>query len=115
MSTEGEVESFLKMFKEKMNIWDVLFRDERGKNAQALLELEIRPLERKRILDNLEDKDYCEGPIEEKLYGGADIWVFGKIAKKKEIYIKISMGLKGSSVICISFHLAEHRMVYPFK
>lgn len=115
MSAEGDVESFLRMFKEKMSVWDVLFRDERGKNAQALLELEIRPLERKRILDNLEVKDYCEGPIEEKLYGGAAMCVFGKIVKKKEIYIKISMGLLGSSVICISFHLAEHRMVYPFK
>ncbi len=33
MNTEAEVASFLKDFKEKMNIWDVLFRDDRGKNA----------------------------------------------------------------------------------
>ncbi len=70
MSTEAEVASFLKDFKEKMKFWDVLFRDERGKNAKALLDLELRPIDRKAILETLENKDYSEGPIEEKLYGG---------------------------------------------
>ena len=36
MSTEKEVTAFLKDFKTKMEIWDILFRDERGKNAQTL-------------------------------------------------------------------------------
>jgi hypothetical protein len=43
MSKEAEVITFLKKFKEKMEIWDVLFRDDRGKNAQALVDLELRP------------------------------------------------------------------------
>lgn len=115
MSTEMEVTSFLKNFKEKMKVWDVLFRDDRGKNAKALVELELRPIERKNILENLETKDYSEGPLEEKLYGGASMWVFGKIVKKKEVYIKITMGATNSGVICISFHLAEHKMNYPLK
>lgn len=103
MSTETEVASFLKDFKEKMKFWDVLFRDDRGKNTQALVDLELRPIERKAILEALETKDYSEGPLEEKLYGGADMWVFGKTVKKKEVYIKITMGAMGSSVICIPF------------
>ncbi|TVQ06947.1 MAG: toxin [Bacteroidetes bacterium] len=115
MIKETEVASFLKDFKEKMNIWDVLFRDERGKNAQALVDLELRPIDRKTILEELETRDYSEGPLEEKLYGGADMWVFGKTVKKKEVYIKITMGARGSSVICISFHLAQHKMQYPLK
>ncbi len=115
MSTEAEVASFLRNFNEKMKIWDVLFRDERGKNAQALVELELRPIERKAILEALTTKDYCEGPLEEKLYGGANMWVFGKTVKKKEVYIKITLGAMGSSVICISFHLAQHKMNYPLK
>lgn len=115
MSTEAEVASFLKDFKEKMKFWDVLFRDDRGKNAQALVDLEIRPIERKAILETLETKDYSEGPLEEKLNGGTDMWVFGKTVKNKSIYIKISMGVFGSSVICISFHLAQHKMNYPLK
>ena len=115
MSTEKEVTAFLKDFKTKMEIWDILFRDERGKNAQALAALEIRPIERKTILENLTAKDYSQGPIEEKLYGGSDMGVFGKNIKKQEVYIKITLGALGTSVICISFHLAEHKMHYPLK
>lgn len=115
MSTEAEVEAFLRDFKAKMGIWDVVFRDDRGKNAQALADLEIRPIERKAILVALDTKDYSEGPLEEILYRGADMWVFGKTIKEKEVYIKITMGVMSSSVICISFHLAQHEMNYPLK
>lgn len=115
MTTEKEIASFLKEFKEKMKIWDILFRDDRGKNTQALVDLELRPIERKSTLENLVMKDYSEGPLEEKLYGGSDMWVFGKNIKSKEVYIKITIGANGSSVICISFHLAEHKMHYPLK
>ena len=115
MRRESDVATFLNDFKEKMKFWDVLFRDDRGKNTQALVDLEIRPIERKAILNAIETKDYSEGPLEEKLYGGADMWVFGKTIKKKEVYIKITIGPMGSSVICISFHLAQHKMNYPLK
>ena len=115
MSTEAAVSTFLKDFKEKMAFWDVLFRDDRGKNAQALVDIELRPIERKAILEAIETKDYSEGPLKETLYGGADMWVFGKTVKKKEVYIKITMGVFGNSVICISFHLAQHKMQYPLK
>ena len=115
MTSVVEVTSFLRNFKEKMKFWDVLFRDDRGKNSQTLIDLELRPIERKAILEALETKDYSEGPLEEKLYGGADMWVFGKTVKKKEVYIKITMGAMGSSVICISFHLSQHKMNYPLK
>lgn len=98
-----------------MKVWDVLFRDDRGKNTKTLTDLELRPIERKTILECLEPTDYFRGPLEEKLYGGADMWEFGKTVKKHEVYIKITMGAKGSSVICISFHIAEHPMTYPFK
>ena len=89
MSTEKEVTAFLKDFKTKMEIWDILFRDERGKNAQTLAALEIRPIERKTILENLTAKDYSQGPIEEKLYGGSDMWVFGKTIKNKKYILKL--------------------------
>jgi len=115
MGSETEAATFLKDFKEKMGFWDIIFRDDRGKNAQALVDLELRPIERKVILESLEVKDYSEGPLEEKLYGGATMWVFGKVIKKKEVFIKITMGSMSSSVICISFHLAQHKMHYPFK
>lgn len=115
MAAKEEVRLYLKEFKDKMKIWDILFRDDRGKNAQTLADLEIRPIDRKKIIEGLNVEDYSEGPLEETLYGGSDMWVFGKMVKSEELYIKVSMGYKGSSVICISFHTAEHQIDYPFK
>lgn len=112
---ESEVRLFLRDFKQKMMIWDVLFRDDRGKNTACLSALELRSIDRKEILQELKVVDYSQGPISETLYGGSDMWVFGKLIKGKEVYIKITMGKAGSSVICISFHLAEREMSYPLK
>lgn len=115
MATKEEVRQFLKDFHEKMKFWDIVFLDDRGKNAQTLLDLEIRPLERKKVLENLKIEDYSQGPIEEHWHGASYMWVFGKEVKKSEIYIKVSIGVSGGSVICISFHIAEYPMNYPFK
>lgn len=115
MATLDEIEHYLEDFKVKMKIRDVLFRDDRGKNAQTLADLELRPAERKGILENLKAGDYSEGPLEDTLYRVADMWVFGRQLKGIEVYIKISMGVAGSSVLCISFHIAEHPMNYPYK
>ena len=43
------------------------------------------------------------------------MWVFGKTLKKQDIYIKVTMGLPGAQVNCISFHIAEKEINYPFK
>jgi hypothetical protein len=115
MATKEEIENFLQDFKQKMKVFDVLFRDDRGKNAQTLADLEIRPIDRNTSLENLCADDYCEGPLAENLYGGLDMWVFGKEIKKNEVYIKISIGFPNQSVICISFHIAEHPLNYPLK
>jgi hypothetical protein len=74
MSTEEVVTAFLKDFKEKMRFWDVLFRDDRGRNVQALIDLDLRPIDRKNILEVLETKDYSEGPLKDNLYKGSDMW-----------------------------------------
>lgn len=115
MTIENEVERFLRDFRDKMKIWDILFRDERGKNTQALIDLELRPIDRIEILKNLNFEDYSQGPLDDIIFGIANMWVFGKEIKKKEVYIKISLGRAGSCVLCISFHLAEHPMDYPLK
>jgi hypothetical protein len=115
MVLKNQVNSFLSEFKAKLEIWQVVYRDDRNKNSQTLLTLEITPAQRTEILKKLTADDYSEGPLEEKFYQGADMWVFGREVKGKEIYIKISLGHPGTSVICISFHLAEHKMNYPLK
>lgn len=113
MATSHEIQSFLTNFKLKLNIWGVVFLDKRPKNLQTLLDLEIFPNERLEILKTLQVKDYSDGPLQEKLYNGADMWVFGKAVKKQEVYIKITMGIPDKQVICISFHIAEHPIRYP--
>lgn len=115
MVSGDEVRRFLNNFKVKMSIWEVVFRNDRQKNVDALLSMEIKPNDRKKILEELQVQDYSQGPIIDTLHKGTDMWVFGKKVKGHEIYIKITMGIPQSGVICISFHKAEHPMKYPLK
>jgi len=115
MATRQEVESFLNEFKAKMKICDVLFRSDRDSNIQALADLDIRPIDRKKVLEKLKSTDYSEGPLEEKLHGGSNMWVFGKDINKQQVYIKITMGSANRQVICISFHKAKFKMNFPLK
>jgi hypothetical protein len=98
-----------------MRIFQIVFLDDRGKNSQSLLDLEISPIRRKEIIEKLSVEDYSEGPLEEKMRGILPMWVFGKEVKEKEVYIKISLGLLNSQTICISFHPSEHPINYQFK
>ena len=115
VTTKEEVEQYLKELKFKIGMWGILILDDRSKNAQSLHDLEIPPNQRKEIIAQLIPEDYYQGPLEEKMRGILPMWVFGKTVKGKEIYIKISMGHPSSQAICISFHVAEHSIVYPFK
>lgn len=115
MASKPEVESFLREFKYKMEFVGIFFRDDRGKNQQALFDLEITPNIRKEIIANLKAEDYCDGPLEERLHGILPMWIFGKEVKQNEVYIKLSMGVLNGKAICLSFHVAEHPMIYPFK
>jgi hypothetical protein len=115
MATRVEVENFLNNFKEKMKIWDVVFRDDRGKNFQTLIDLELSAHERKIILQDLQAGDYSDGPLKDKLNNGTDMWIFGRVIKKREVYIKIALGAFNASTICISFHIAEQIMRYPLN
>ena len=115
MATKQAVESFLNDFKTKMRIFQIIFLDDRGKNAQAILDLEISPIKRKEIIEKMTFEDYSEGPLEEQMRGILPMWVFGREVKGTEVYIKISMGLPNSQTICISFHSSEHPINYQFK
>ncbi|MGC4233749.1 MAG: hypothetical protein QM594_12300 [Niabella sp.] len=115
MATKEEVGSFLSDFHQKLKIWEIRIRDDRGKNTQTLLNLEMSPMQRIKIIEGLSIDDYSQGPKPDTLNAGAPLWVFGKQVKNRMIYIKISMGPPDRSVICISFHEAEREMSFPFK
>lgn len=115
MVSKQEVEKYLKELKVKMEVFGMLFLDDRGKNQQTLHDLEISPSKRKEVIANLSVEDYSEGPLDEKMRGILPMWVFGKEVKRREVYIKVSMGMENHSAICISFHIAEHSIRYPYK
>lgn len=115
MASKEEVQRFLDLFHQKMEVFNIVYRDDRGKNLSTLAALDIPPIARTRIIRQIVLEDYSEGPIADTLNRIGEMWVFGKDVTGKEVYIKISMGHPNSSTICISFHLAEHPMQYPYK
>jgi len=115
MATRNDVEQFLAQFKLKLEVFGVFFLDGREKNSQSLLDLNISRLERMAVVKSIEVVDYSEGPIRDVLNDYGEMWVFGKDVKGQEVYIKITMGRPNLNAICISFHVAEHPMQYPFK
>ena len=115
MTPKTEVEAFLRDFKIKLEFWGLLFRTDRGKNFETMLQLEYSVEHVKKELRELELSHYVGGPLLETLYKGAAMWVFGKWIQSKEIYIKITMGRPSDKVLCISFHFAERSLNYPYK
>ena len=111
MITELDVKAFLNEFKAYASISKIIYAI-RKTNTETLLELGIAPSERDRILKDLEVLDYSQGPLTNDQYGNNSMWVFGRIIKGEEIYIKITCS---QYAYCISFHIAEHPMNYPFR
>ena len=115
MVTKDEVKSFLDQFNIKAQVFGILFRDDRPKNRETLLEFGISLLQRELIVKSLLPQDYVEGPVIDELNRRKEMWVFGKDVKDREIYIKITLGYENGQTICISFHIAEHPLKYPLK
>ena len=115
MSSREDVIQFLKEFIFKMDFWGLYVRINRPKNNDTLYALELSANDVKGVLKKLELEDYSEGPVLDTLYRKSELWVFGKVIKEHEVYIKIQLGEPGCNTICISFHFAEYTMKYPFK
>lgn len=109
---QEEVELFLKQFLPKLDIWGIIFVD-RDKNNAALKAMGITPKARETIIKSLETEDYVETITDPASWG--DMWVFGKDAFDKKIYIKITLGQPNNKTICISFHESERLIKYAFK
>lgn len=110
-----DVRLFLETFKVKAQVFGIIFRDDRNKNRDTLLALGISPLQREQIVRSLVQDDYVQGPLDDILNGSEEMWVFGKLLKGHEVYIKISLGRDNDRAVCISFHIAEYPLTYPYK
>jgi hypothetical protein len=115
MATKQDIEQFLKELKEKIRVFDIRFR-QRDKNLQALADLDITAIKRLEYLMNLREEDYYAGPKNDTYDTSLpEYYEFGIQVKGVEVYIKISKGLIGKPVDCMSFHPAEFPMTYPLK
>jgi len=115
MIAKEEVDQFLRQMKEKIAVFDVVFRY-RDKNVAALAELDITPAARKACLLQLTAEDYYSGPNKDNYDTSLpDYYEFGITIKKRTIYIKISLGKLNKPVDCLSFHQAEFAITYPLK
>ena len=61
--TSADVQCFLEQFHEKMKVFGILYRDDRGKNQKALEELEIVPSFRKVVIENLKAEHKLNYPF----------------------------------------------------
>jgi len=114
MTNKEDAKQFLKNFKEKMRIFQIRFKD-REQELQTLLDLEITSNDRIEYIKKLSVENYYKGPKENYNPNTGELWEFGVEVKNKEVYVKISMGMQSKPVICISFHVAEFPISYPFK
>lgn len=113
--SKDDVQKFLDEFHSKLKVFGIIYRDDRGKNNKALEVLEIVPSYRSIVIESLRCEDYVEGPVIDALNRLGEMWVFGKDVKGREVYIKIMIPKMIPQTICISFHLAEFPLKYPFK
>lgn len=124
--TLEEVEAFLKELKRKIRFREnVFFENDRNKNRLALAQLREMGLtsdDRIEYIKNLTSANYFKGPTKDtqNIPSQGDLWAFGvmvksRVRKKKEVeyYIKVQLGVPNSNVICISFHPAEKKIIYP--
>ena len=80
-----EVKAFLDQFNIKAQVCGIFFRNDRSKNREALLELDITPMQREVIVKSLQVQDYVEGPVIDVLNKENEMWVFGKDVKGREV------------------------------
>ena len=108
--------SFLMDFRELMGQGRYIVKGHH-KNIQALIDLGITAKIRDEIILSIAIEDYSSGPNPDEYQPGY-YWVFGKFVDAIEIYIKLKIVSYNNGVekaVCISFHLSERPMKYPFR
>ena len=115
MTTKADVKSFLQELKQIITIWPIFYINRPKNSIQYLADLGITANSREQIITQLQIEDYSQGPAPETQFNGKDLWIFGKVIKTQEVYIKLTISKDTGSAICISFHKAEHPMEFPFK
>tara|TARA_R110000868_G_C10585942_1_gene739099 strand:+ start:260 stop:640 length:381 start_codon:yes stop_codon:yes gene_type:complete len=115
MADKSIIKSFLQELKAIIKSLGIIFSNRPKNSIQNLADLSITAKMREEIILNLEVEDYSEGPLEETQQGGTEMWIFGKVIKGQQVYIKLTISKMTGGAVCISFHKAEHPMEFPLK
>jgi hypothetical protein len=111
----ADAEDLLYEIQEQIRLHGILFVNGRYKNRQTLASLGIVAAQQREIIDRLQPDDYCGGPDQDEKYPWKSVSVFGTTFRGQELYIKFSVGMDNTPVVCLSFHEAERPMNYQFK
>ena len=111
-----EIRQFLLEFKNIVTSGSGVELVPRRNIRPTLIELGLTKNNIEEILLSLSVTDYCKGPEADRDRIG-ELWFFGKVIQDKEIYIKLKIADVGGIKIakCISFHIAEYPMSFPYK
>lgn len=115
MATLAEAEELLQEIHEQIRKYGILFINGRDKNRQTLANLGIMAAQQREIIDRIQADDYCGGPDPDERYPWKSVSVFGATFRGVELYVKFSVGVDKTPVVCLSFHEAEYPMRYAFK
>jgi hypothetical protein len=111
-ATPIQVKRFLREFKMAAGKGNGICYGQREKNWNTLVNLNMTTSMRNDCVLGLTWRNYCQSPMDDNGSESGDVWVFGVKEGKHEIYIKLKFA--NSIPVCISFHCAEHHMIYPF-
>ena len=87
----------------------------RKKCLDTIAQLGITIQQAKSEIMSLTYKDYHRGPEPDADTTGGEVWTFGKMINGQEIYIKLKAVTHLNLAKCLSFHVAERLMAYPYR
>ena len=87
----------------------------RRSNIDTLARLGITVKHARQIIVQLTYKDYYRGPARDRGGPEFNVWEFGKEINGDQLYIKLSDDFAYDYAKCISFHIAEYEIKYPYK
>lgn len=120
-SNRKAVNQFLTQLKDviddpNFSIEENLFLIGRPENKATLIDLDYDSDDVVKILSELNIENYSETLFDEDNDNPPLLFVFGKEICEKEIYIKIKVRMNPETkIVCVSFHWAQHTMLYPYK
>lgn len=87
----------------------------REENTMTMTMLKLQRTEVTEILQNLDYRDYYEGPSLQE--GNPEAWCFGRTIEGLEVYIKLAIEekKKRKTAVCMSFHQSAKPLSYPLR